>query len=82
MICLGSETDEDDVMLLCCDVKCGQAAHRSCASKRYETPRNTRNPDGPAASAASWHCPVCQYVEEIASVEEVGGALAVDEHDI
>ena len=32
VICLGSETEEDDVMLLCCDVKCGRAAHRSCAS--------------------------------------------------
>ena len=31
---------------------------------------------------SNWHCPVCQYVEEIASVEEVGGALAVDEADI
>ena len=41
VICLEAETVEDDVMLVCCDVKCGQAAHRSCASQRYETPRNT-----------------------------------------
>ena len=34
VICLGSETDED-ITLLCCDVKCGHAAHRSCASQRY-----------------------------------------------
>ena len=82
VLCRGSHTEADDVMLLCCDVKCGHAAHRSCASKRYQTPRNTRNPDGPAASAVNWKCCVCQYMEEIASVEEVGGARAVDEDHI
>ena len=81
MICLASETEEDDVMLLCCDVKCGHVAHRSCVSGRYQTPRNVRNPDRPAVSAVNWHCPFRQHIEEIASVEEVRGAHTVDKAD-
>jgi len=66
LLCRGQEIAHDDYMLVCCDQRCLQAAHRSCSRDAgYETPRTMRTREAFLKAAKEWRCPACQYSDEV-----------------
>ena len=73
----GPGTVHDDYMLVCCDQRCLQAAHRSCSTKNgLDTPREMRTREAFLNAAKEWRCPVCQYNDEAILVHDVYAPLA------